>query len=138
MNLDTTLNLDRDFKELFVPKKTAITDDLSNKLKSLDEQESLKKNNDLAREKEDKKPQVDVKSIQQSLESINQVVPIINTNLVFEFDDLNDPPIIKVIDRESKELIREIPSRELDKLAQAFSEMADKLNKSGALFNTQI
>ncbi len=138
MNLDTTLNLDRDFKELLTPNKIKISDDFSDKPKSLDEQELKQQNTDLVKESESKKSKLDAKSIQQSLESINQVVPIINTNLVFEFDDLNDPPIIKVIDRESKELIREIPSQELDKLAQAFSEMADKLNKSGALFNTQI
>lgn len=81
---------------------------------------------------------LNVESIQQLLESINKFIPLVNTNLVFEFDDLNDPPIIKVIDKESKELIREIPSRDLDKVSKAFGEMVDTLNKSGALFNTEI
>jgi flagellar protein FlaG len=76
--------------------------------------------------------------IKKSLESLNKFIPLVNTNLVFEFDDLNDPPIIKVIDRESKELIREIPSKDLDKVAKAFDDMVDTLNKSGALFNSEI
>lgn len=141
MNLDQTLTLDRDLKDLFTVKKTAGADVLSRATElGLDKakQELKTAEKEQEKEKESADPQIDSKSIQKSLESINQVIPIINTNLVFEFDDLNDPPIIKVIDKESKELIREIPSRELDKLAKAFSEMADTLNKSGALFNTEI
>jgi flagellar protein FlaG len=141
MNLDQTLTLDRDLKELFTVKKMADADVLTKATelgldKAKQELKTAQKTQE--KEKEAGEQQTDSKSIQKSLESINQVIPIINTNLVFEFDDLNDPPIIKVIDKESKELIREIPSRELDKLAKAFSEMADTLNKSGALFNTEI
>lgn len=141
MNFDQTLTLDRDLKELLTVKKTAdatIFARASEVDSDTIKQELKAKEKAQAQEKEPAEPQIDSKSIQKSLESINQVVPIINTNLVFEFDDLNDPPIIKVIDKESKELIREIPSRELDKLAKAFSEMADTLNKSGTLFNTEI
>jgi flagellar protein FlaG len=141
MNLDQTLTLDRDLKELFTVKKTVDADVLTKATElGLDKakQELKTAEKTQAKEKQAAEQQIDSKSIQKSLESINQVIPIINTNLVFEFDDLNDPPIIKVIDKESKELIREIPSRELDKLAKAFSEMADTLNKSGALFNTEI
>jgi flagellar protein FlaG len=141
MNLDQTLTLDRDLKELFTVKKMAEADVLTKATElGLDKAKQELKTAEKTQEKEKEagEQQTDSKSIQKSLESINQVIPIINTNLVFEFDDLNDPPIIKVIDKESKELIREIPSRELDKLAKAFSEMADTLNKSGALFNTEI
>ncbi len=139
MNLDQTLTLERDFKEIFTVKKTADADVLTRATElGLDKAKQDLKTAEKVKEKESTEQQTDSKSIQKSLESINQVIPIINTNLVFEFDDLNDPPIIKVIDKESKELIREIPSRELDKLAKAFSEMADTLNKSGALFNTEI
>ena len=80
----------------------------------------------------------DNNQIPDTLEKINKVIPIANTRLVFEFDELGDPPIIKVIDKESKELIREIPSRDLDKVAKAFGDMVDTLNKSGALFNSEI
>ena len=75
--------------------------------------------------------------IRQTLEQINKVIPITNTRLVFEFDELGDPPVIKVIDKTSNELIREIPSQDLVKVAKAFSEMADNLTKAGALVNFQ-
>ncbi|WP_372626947.1 flagellar protein FlaG [Arsukibacterium sp.] len=77
----------------------------------------------------------DTIQIRQTLEQISKLIPIANTRLVFEFDELGDPPIIKVIDKNSNELIREIPSQDLLKVAQAFSEMADNLNKAGALIN---
>jgi flagellar protein FlaG len=86
----------------------------------------------------DKKDQKSVtESINKTLEKINNFVPIANTNLVFEFDDISDPPIIKVIDKETKELIREIPSQEIENVAKAFSELADKMNKSGLLLNME-
>ncbi len=86
----------------------------------------------------DKKDQKSVtESINKTLEKINNFVPITNTNLVFEFDDISDPPIIKVIDKETKELIREIPSQEIENVAKAFSELADKMNKSGLLLNME-
>ena len=79
----------------------------------------------------------DNNQIRQTLEQINKVIPITNTRLVFEFDELGDPPVIKVIDKTSNELIREIPSQDLVKVAKAFSEMADNLTKAGALVNFQ-
>ena len=79
----------------------------------------------------------DNSQIRQTLEQINKVIPIANTKLVFEFDELGDPPVIKVIDKTSNELIREIPSQDLIKVAKAFSEMADNLTKAGALINFQ-
>ena len=79
----------------------------------------------------------DNNQIRDTLEQINKVIPITNTRLVFEFDELGDPPIIKVIDKTNNELIREIPSQDLVKVAQAFSEMADNLTKAGGLINFQ-
>ncbi|MDD4862967.1 MAG: flagellar protein FlaG [Alishewanella agri] len=83
------------------------------------------------------KVETDIRNIRETLEQINKVVPIANTKLLFEFDELGDPPIIKVIDKSTNELIREIPSQDLVKVAKAFSEMADNLTKSGVLVNFQ-
>ena len=83
------------------------------------------------------KVETDIQSIKDTLEQINKIVPIANTKLLFEFDELGDPPIIKVIDTRTNELIREIPSQDLVKVAKAFSEMADNLTKSGVLVNFQ-
>ncbi len=142
MGYDTTLSLDRELPDLFSGNRTKIvneTEDLPVVGKADAKLSSSQDETSAEAEKDGKSEEiVDNDRIRESLESLNQFIPLVNTNLVFEFDDLNDPPIIKVIDKESKELIREIPSRDLDKVAKAFSEMVDTLNKSGALFNTEI
>jgi len=150
MGYDNTLSLDREVKAAFSGSRVATvneTEKVVNPQVSVVELNS-KKTDDKAQaqaqtQDEDEvsvKEQIELSNerIKKSLESLNQFIPLVNTNLVFEFDDLNDPPIIKVIDKESKELIREIPSRDLDKVAKAFGDMVDTLNKSGALFNSEI
>jgi len=131
MGYTTTLSLDREIPDVFSGNRTKSTDDVQTLAKKAeaDEQADKEQPSDI---------ELNNERIRESLESLNQFIPLVNTNLVFEFDDLNDPPIIKVIDKESKELIREIPSRDLDKVAKAFGDMVDTLNKSGALFNTEI
>ena len=53
-----------------------------------------------------------------------------STSLVFEFDDANDPPIVKVVDKESGDVIREIPPQELREIAKALTEIADNINRT--------
>lgn len=145
MGYTTTLSLDREIPDVFSGNRTKSTDDVQTEKAVFNadnaEKDELAKKAE-ADEQADKEQPSDIElnneRIRESLESLNQFIPLVNTNLVFEFDDLNDPPIIKVIDKESKELIREIPSRDLDKVAKAFGDMVDTLNKSGALFNTEI
>ena len=76
--------------------------------------------------------------IRKNLEKINQFIPIQSTNLVFEFDELGDPPIIKVVDKDSSEIIREIPPREFSEMAKALDEFADKLNSSALIFDSVV
>tara|TARA_B100000700_G_C15062696_1_gene866955 strand:- start:13542 stop:13988 length:447 start_codon:yes stop_codon:yes gene_type:complete len=81
------------------------------------------------------KQQARIEEIKESLEKLNEFIPIRSTNLIFEFDELGDPPIIKVVDRDSEEVIREIPPREFRDIAKALEEFADKLDNRGMFFN---
>ncbi|WP_404338863.1 flagellar protein FlaG [Pseudoalteromonas mariniglutinosa] len=76
-----------------------------------------------------------IDDVKKNLEKLNEYIPVTATNLVFEFDELGDPPIIKVLDKESQEVIREIPSKEFREVAKALDEFADKLTNKGLLFN---
>ncbi|WP_306520374.1 flagellar protein FlaG [Rheinheimera sp.] len=142
MGYDTSLSLDRELPDLFSGNRTKAMDDAQTaKTASQAEKDVLANKAEADAQAKKEQPsdiELNNERIRESLESLNQFIPLVNTNLVFEFDDLNEPPIIKVIDKESKELIREIPSRDLDKVAKAFGDMVDTLNKSGALFNTEI
>ncbi len=89
----------------------------------------------------------DTNSIFEQLDSVNECLPMRSTSLIFEFDDANDPPVIKVVDKDSGDIIREIPPKELREIAQALNDIADNLNRgvstksgnqpSGILINSQ-
>ncbi|MFY8272921.1 flagellar protein FlaG [Pseudoalteromonas sp. SSDWG2] len=76
-----------------------------------------------------------MEELKESLEKLNEFIPIRSTNLIFEFDELGDPPVIKVVDRDSEEVIREIPPREFREMAKALEDFADKLDNRGMIFN---
>lgn len=77
--------------------------------------------------------------IKDNLKKLNDFIPVQSTSLVFEFDELGDPPVVKVLDKDSQEVIREIPPKEFREMAQALQEVADKLsNSKGMLFNDTV
>ncbi|HCV04874.1 MAG TPA: flagellar biosynthesis protein FlaG [Pseudoalteromonas sp.] len=84
-------------------------------------------------EQKDKKDLI--AEVKQNLDKLNDFIPVTSTNLIFEFDEKGDPPIIKVLDRENDEVIREIPTEEFREVAKALEEFADKLSNKGLLFD---
>ncbi len=76
-----------------------------------------------------------IAEVKQNLEKLNDYIPVTSTNLIFEFDEQGDPPIIKVLDKENDEVIREIPTEEFREVAKALDEFADKLSNKGLLFD---
>ncbi len=72
-------------------------------------------------------------TIKDKLEVVNNQLSLKSTSLVFEFDDTSEPPIIKVIDKESGDVIREIPPKELREIAKALTDIADNMNRSGGV-----
>lgn len=69
-------------------------------------------------------------TIDDKLKIVNEQLSFKSTSLVFEFDDANDPPIVKVIDKESGDVIREIPPKDLREIAKALTEIADNINEN--------
>ena len=79
-----------------------------------------------------------IAEVKENLEKLNEFIPVTATNLIFEFDELGDPPIIKVLDKQSNEVIREIPTKEFREVAKALDEFADKLTNKGLLLNQTV
>ena len=69
-------------------------------------------------------------TVDEKLKILNEQLSFKSTSLVFEFDDANDPPIVKVIDKESGDVIREIPPKDLREIAKALTEIADNINEN--------
>jgi len=82
---------------------------------------------------------VDKGSVAEVIEKINQSPSIRNTSLQFVFDEQGEPPVVKVMDQESGEMIRQIPSELAVKLSKAIEELADNQDsRSGILFDKQV
>lgn len=79
-----------------------------------------------------------IDEVKENLEKLNKYIPVTATNLKFEFDEQGDPPIIKVFDKTSEEVIREIPTEEFREVAKALDEFADKLTNKGLLVNQTV
>ena len=83
--------------------------------------------------------QASSESIADRVEEMNQSSTIRNTSLQFVFDERDEPPVVKVIDTDNGEMIRQIPSELVVKLSKAIEEMADNENsRMGFLFDNQI
>lgn len=93
-------------------------------------QEEAKKAEQNASEKE-----VEEQSIADVIEFLNSEMPMVKTSLVFEFDELNEPPIVKVIDKDNGETIREIPPKYLKEVTSSLQDVANNLSNSGILFD---
>lgn len=73
------------------------------------------------------------------VEEINQSPVIRSTSLQFVFDEKGEPPVVEVMDTESGEKIRQIPSELAVKLAKAIEDMADNQeSRAGLLFDNEI
>lgn len=83
--------------------------------------------------------EVEPESVSEVIEKMNDSSAIRNTSLQFVFDERGDPPVVKVVDKDSGEMIRQIPSELAVKLAKALEDVADnKGNTSGFLFDKQV
>lgn len=89
-------------------------------------------------EKEEEKSEVEQKSISEVIEFLNSELPMVKTSLVFEFDELNEPPIVKVVDRDNGETIREIPPKYLKEVSESLQDVANSLSNSGVLFDKKV
>lgn len=97
---------------------------------------SAKKQADNSDDSKDK--ELLIEEVKSNLEKLNSFIPVASTNLSFEFDENGDPPFIRVMDKDNKEVIREIPSEEFREVAKALEEFTDKLTGKGVIFNQTV
>lgn len=71
-------------------------------------------------------------SLKQSVEKINQAVRMISSDLKFTVDEDTGIDVVKVVDVESKEVIRQIPSKEVIAIAKALDQLQGLLVRDKA------
>jgi flagellar protein FlaG len=79
-----------------------------------------------------------IEKVKSNLTKVGDLFPVNATNVAFEFDENDKQPVVKVIDKASKEIIREIPSEEFREMAKALDEFAEKLTSKGLIFDRTI
>lgn len=74
-----------------------------------------------------------------AVESINQFVSAQMRTLNFSVDESSGKAVVKVIDFETKDVIRQIPGEEVLKMASAIKRLQDDLGSAmGLLVNKQV
>lgn len=77
--------------------------------------------------------------LEQALEVINQAAIIEQRSLSFTIDELSGRSVIKVVDLQTEQLIRQIPSEELLKVAQEIKKLQEEMGQSlGLLIDRQV
>lgn len=77
--------------------------------------------------------------LQQAVDVVNQAVALEQRSLSFSIDDASGRSVIKVIDYETDELIKQIPSEELLKVAQDIKRLQDEMGQSiGLLIDNKV
>ncbi|NVK24687.1 MAG: flagellar protein FlaG [Gammaproteobacteria bacterium] len=95
----------------------------------------------LAQQREIKKELQEVeeqKAIQEVASKLQEFVNLIDKKLQFSVDENSGRHIITVSDKLSGDVIRQIPSEEVLRLAQNLSELAETANRSGKLITTEV
>lgn len=78
-------------------------------------------------------------TLQQAVDTVNKAVALQKRSLSFSFDDDSGRSVIKVIDYNTDEVIRQIPSEELLKVAQDIKRLQDEMGQSvGLLIDNKI
>lgn len=76
--------------------------------------------------------QPDEKTLNESLEKLNDHVSLFSSDLEFTIDKDTETPVVRVVDRTTKDVIRQIPSEQAVKLAQALEHLQGLLIRDKA------
>lgn len=83
---------------------------------------------------ETKKAEISSEDIQQAVADLNQHIQNIERDLFFSVDDSSGRTVVKVVNSETEEVIRQIPSEEVLRISRSIHEQMGDI--SGLIFET--
>ena len=83
---------------------------------------------------EQSKPEVSAEELQKVVEQLNQHVQMIQRDLQFSVDEDSGHTVVRVVNAETKELVRQIPSEEVLRISRTIKEQLD--DTKGLIFQT--
>lgn len=92
------------------------------------------------KDKESKKTELGVSLdvVKKAVDEGNSFLQIVKRNLQFQIDDTTNEVVVKVIDSESGELVRQIPSEEVLALIQRMKEQEDQQESQGLMIQDRV
>jgi len=78
------------------------------------------------------KETVNSSSLKQATEKLNQAMRMMASNLQFTVDEETGLDVVKVVDTDTKEIIRQFPSEEVLAIAKAFNQLQGLLVRDKA------
>lgn len=84
------------------------------------------------------KEQEEQKAIEEVASKLQDFVNLIDKKLQFRVDDDSGRHVVTVTDKLSGDVIRQIPSEEVLRLARNLSDLAETANRSGKLIVTEV
>ena len=70
--------------------------------------------------------------VTEALKNINKTIQTLAQNVEFSIDEESDRAIVKVVDRETKEVIRQMPTKEALEIAKALDRVQGLLIRQQA------
>ena len=121
--IEINLSINREAPD-WEPSETKSTPIAENSAKAQKtEKISVGQNTQSAKSEERESRQVKTPSMDDLVEKVQQYVNTFNTKLSFSFDEEHNRPIIYVIDKETDEVIRQIPPKKMFKLINNLEEI---------------
>lgn len=80
--------------------------------------------------------QVSAEELQNVVKRLNEHVQMVNRDLQFSVDEQSGRSVIRVVNAETQELVRQIPSEEILRISQYIKEQTDEV--SGLIFHTSV
>lgn len=77
-------------------------------------------------------PAPSIAQVAEAIKGINKVIQALSQNVEFTIDEDTDRAIVKVVDQETKEVIRQMPSKEVLEIAKALDKVQGLLIRQEA------
>lgn len=115
------------FESLSVVHKKNYNNENKSKIENKESEIKTQPNNSLQQENKSSKKEELAEDVKESVEDINDIVEKVKEDLSFKIHDKTERLMVQIVDRSTKEVIKELPPEEMLDLAARIHEMVGLL-----------
>lgn len=92
-----------------------------------------------ATDSEAQQAEVAPEQLEEAVASVNEFVQSFSRSLQFNIDDNSGDTVVRVVDQETNEVVRQIPSEEILAISQRIQDLNEQLSDTtGVILSTQV